>query len=165
MRGFVAIVRTLSFGAALGFALRAECVIAGETIKFHARHVNVATKFESTEVPDQSGHVIAMFQAKGIGIRTVGPDEPPYKIDLWGTGDYQKDGTGKEHGYGRFTFADGSSYYEEWTGSVSNGHDVGTAVYKEGTGRFKGAKGGSRFDCLLLGDRFICDVDGTIELP
>ncbi len=33
------------------------------------------------------------------------------------------------------------------------------------SGRFKGMKGGSKFDCKLMGDRFACDVEGTIELP
>jgi hypothetical protein len=155
----------LVVGASIIMSAQAQIAAAGETIKFHSKHINVATKFETTAVPDQPGHVIAIFQAKGLGVRTAGPAEQPYKIDLWGTGDYQKDGTGKEGGYGRFTFADGSSYYEEWKGNVANGHDIGTAVYKAGTGRFKDAKGESKFDCLLFGDRFICEVDGTIELP
>ena len=141
-----------------------QAAVAGETIKFHSYHSNVVSKIETTEVPDQPKHVIAMFQAKGVGVRTVGPSEAPYKIDLWGTGDYKGDGTGKDSGYGRFTFADGSSYDEEWSGTVANGRDSGTATYKNGTGRFVGMSGGSKFDCVLLGDRFMCDVDGTIEL-
>jgi hypothetical protein len=139
--------------------------VAGETIKFHSQHINVSVKWESIEVPDQPGHVVGMFAAKGLGVRRSGPPEPPYKIEIWGTGDYRKDGTGADHGYGRFTFSDGSSYDEEWSGKVSGGRDVGTAVYSNGTGRFKGMKGGSKFDCQLFGDRFICEVDGTIELP
>ena len=138
---------------------------AGEKIRFHSQHINVATEIETVEVGDEPGHIITIFQAKGVGIRREGPTEPAYKIEIWGTGDYRSDGTGKEHGYGKFTFADGSSYYEEWVGQVSDGHDVGTAVYFNGTGRFKGMKGESEFDCTLLGDRFICEVDGTIELP
>jgi hypothetical protein len=98
-------------------------------------------------------------------MRYQGPNEPPYKVDVWGAGEYWKDGTGSDRGYGKFTFADGSYYYEEWTGKVANGRDVGTAVYYGGSGRFKGMKGGSKFDCRLMGDRFTCDVEGTIELP
>jgi hypothetical protein len=165
MRKGVGLKGALLIGGTIVVCTLTQAAVAGETIKFHSQHVNVATKFEATEVPDQPGHTIAMFQAKGVGVRNVGPNEPPYKIDLWGTGDYHKDGTGKDSGYGRFTFSDGSSYDEEWTGTVGNGHDVGTAVYKNGTGRFKGARGGSKFDCMLFGDRFICEVDGTIESP
>ena len=138
---------------------------AGETIRFQSQHVNFATRFDTIVVGDEPGHFIALFEAKGLGIRREGPEEPPYKIEIWGTGDYRADGTGKDHGYGKFIFADGSTYFEEWTGKVSDGRDVGTAVYFNGTGRFKGMTGGSKFDCALLGDRFICEVEGTIEIP
>ncbi len=145
--------------------LSSHPVSAGEKIHFHSQHINVATKFETVEVGDEPGHVIAFFEAKGVGSRLKGPAEPPYKIDIWGSGDYRDDGTGKGQGYGKFVFADGSSYYERWTSTLKDGHDVGTAVYYNGTGRFKGMKGGSKFDCLPMGDRFICEVEGTIELP
>ena len=81
------------------------------------------------------------------------------------TSEYQGDGTGKELGYGKFIFSDGSYYHEKWTGNVNGNRDTGTAVYFGGTGRFKGMTGGSTFDCILFADRFICEVDGTIELP
>lgn len=139
--------------------------IAGETIKFHSQHINVGTKWDTTELGDEPGHITANFAAKGVGLRRVGPPEPPYKGDFWGTGEYRKDGTGNERGYGRFTFSDGAIFLEEWAGKVAGGHAFGTAVYYGGTGRFKGLKGGSKYDCSLLGDRVLCEVDGTIELP
>jgi muramoyltetrapeptide carboxypeptidase LdcA involved in peptidoglycan recycling len=92
-------------------------------------------------------------------------NEPPYKIDCWGSGEYWKDGTGQDSGYCKFTFSDGAYYYETWSGKVANGHDTGTAVYYGGAGRFKGMKGGSKFDARLMGDRAAVDVDGWIELP
>jgi hypothetical protein len=138
---------------------------AGETIVFHAQHINAATRFDTWEVGDKKGHVLAYFQAKGVGIRREGPPEPFYKIDLSGTADIRPDGTAAEHGFGKFTFSDSSTYYEEWTSRWEGGHDIGSAVYYNGTGRFEGIKGGSKFDCLLMGDRFVCEVDGRIELP
>ena len=138
---------------------------AGQTIKFKSYHCNVAQRFDTVEIGDKPGHVVAIFEAKGVGVRYEGPKEEPYKIEIWGTGDYQGDGTGQELGYGKFTFSDGSYYYERWTGNVKGDRDTGTAVYFGGSGRFKGMKGGSKFDCKLLGDRFKCDVEGTIELP
>lgn len=152
-------------GIAILMVVLIQPVSAGEKIQFHAQHVNVATRFDTLMVGDEPGHFIAFFQASGVGKRSEGPPEPPYKIEVWGTGDYRSDGTGKEHGYAKFTFFDGSSYYEEFTSQVADGHDIGTAVYYKGTGRFEGMKGGSKFDCTLLGDRFICEVDGTLELP
>ena len=141
--------------------------VAGETIKFRSKHVNVSTRFDPIEVGDKPGHIIGIFEAKGVGSRYEGPAEKPYKIEIWGTGDFQGDGTGKDHGYGKFIFSDGSYYFEKWTGNVKDGHDVGTAVYYGGTGRFKGMKegSGSKWDCILLGDRFICDIEGIIILP
>jgi hypothetical protein len=155
-----AIIATL-----LTSAILSTGALAGELIKFKSHHDNVATKWEPSELGDEPGHIRATFEAKGIGIRYQGPNEPPYKVDVWGSGEYWKDGTGSDRGYGKFTFADGSYYYEEWTGKVANGRDVGTAVYYGGSGRFNGMKGGSKFDCKLMGDRFTCDVEGTIELP
>jgi len=149
----------------VGVLILTAAASAGETIRFHSQHINVSTRFDTMEIGDEPGHIIATIQAKGLGIRRVGPPEPPYKIEIWGTGDYRRDGTGKEHGYAKFIFADGSSYYEEWTSQVAGGRDVGTAVYFNGSGRFAGMKGGSKFDCTLCGDRFVCEVDGTIELP
>ncbi len=139
-------------------------VSAGEKMQWHSQHINVSTRFDPVEVGDEPGHTIAIFQAKGLGLRRSGVHEPPYKIEIWGTGDYRKDGTGKEHGYGKFIFEDGSSYYEEWTGNVAKGRGLGTAVYFNGSGRFEGMKGGSKYDCSLFGDRFVCEVDGNIEL-
>ena len=82
---------------------------AGDTIVFHAQHINVATRFDTWEVGDEKGHAIAYFQAKGVGIRREGPPEPFYKCDLWGTADIRADGTATEHGFGKFTFSDGST--------------------------------------------------------
>jgi hypothetical protein len=91
---------------------------------------------------------------------------PPLKSFLKsGTGDFRADGTDAEHGFGKFTFSDGSTYTEEWTSTIGGGRDIGTAVYYNGTGRFAGIKGGSNFDCLLMADRFLCEADGRIELP
>ena len=139
--------------------------ILSEEFHFQSQHINVATKFETVNVEDEPGHVIAFFEAKGVGSRLKGPIEPPYKIEIWGSGDYRNDGTGTGQGYGKFIFYDGSSYYEKWSSNLKDGHDVGTAVYYNGTGRFKGMKGGSKFDCIPMGDRFICEVEGKIELP
>ena len=158
-------LKSLILSALLTSAGVAGVAHSGEVIKFKSHHNNVGTKWESSELGDVPGHIRGTFEAKGIGIRYVGPAEPPYKIDIWGSGEYWKDGTGSDRGYGKFTFADGSYYYEEWTGKVANGRDVGTAVYYGGSGRFKGMKGGSKFDCLLMGDRIACEVEGTIELP
>jgi hypothetical protein len=139
--------------------------LAGEVIKFKSQHYNVVTKWESSEMGDEPGHIRGTFELKGIGVRLEGPSEPPYKVDCWGSGDYRKDGTGFDRGYCKFTFADGSYFFGEWSGKVANGHDVGTGTYYGGTGRFKGVKGSEKFDAMLMGDRSPTVAEGTIELP
>ena len=55
---------------------------AAQTIKFHSKHINVAPKFDKAEVRDKPGHIVALFQAKGVGVRTEGLAEEPYKIEI-----------------------------------------------------------------------------------
>jgi len=106
--------------ALLSGAIISTGALAGEVIKFKSHHNNVATKWESSEMGDEPGHIRGAFELKGIGIRYSGPSEPPYKIDCWGVGEYWKDGTGTDRGYCKFTFADGSYFYGEWAGKVAN---------------------------------------------
>jgi hypothetical protein len=90
-----------AFNPMLGMA---NLCSAGQTIKFHAQHIHVATRFDTMEIGDQPGHLLGFFQAKASGIRRVGLPEPTYKIELWGTMDYRADGTGTEYGYGKLPF-------------------------------------------------------------
>jgi len=106
--------------ALLSGAIISTEALAGEVIKYKSRHNNVVTKWESSEMGDEPGHIRGAFELKGIGIRYSGPSEPPYKIDCWGVGEYWKDGTGTDRGYCKFTFADGSYLYGEWAGKVAN---------------------------------------------
>ena len=139
--------------------------LAGEVIKFKSHHSNVVTKWESAELGDEPGHIRANFEAKGIGLGDGAPNEPPCKVDIWGSGEYRKDWSGSDRGYTKYGFSDGSHFFEEWAGKVANGRNVGSGVYYGGGGRFKGIKGGSTYDCKQMGDRFLCDVEGTIEFP
>ena len=149
--------------AVLGFL---SSTTAGKRIEYRAKQCNVGTKFEAVKVGDEPGHVLVVTEAKGIGVRIEGAPGGPYKLDIKGTGDYRADHTGTNQGYGKATYPDGSYYYFKWSdGTVKAGRASGTSVYYGGTGRFKGMTGGEKFDCILLGDRFVCDVDAWIELP
>jgi hypothetical protein len=140
--------------------------MARERIEFRAKHCNVGTRWEPVEIGDEPGHVIALSEAKGIGVIIEGTPGGPYKLELHEMVELRGDGTGTSTGYGKATYPDGSSYYLNWRGvSIKDGHATGSSVYYGGTGRFKGMKGGEDVDCLLLGDRFRCDVDAWIELP
>jgi hypothetical protein len=140
--------------------------MAGERIEYRAKQYGVFTKFESVEIGDEAGHVVALYEAKGIGVRIEGAPGGPCKLDLKAIGDYRGDGTGTEHGYAKATYPDGSYYYIKWSdATIKAGNASGTSVYFGGTSRFKGMTGGEKFDCIGLEDRFVCDVDAWIELP
>ena len=106
--------------------------------------------------------MIATFRAKGIGIILEGTSGGPYKVDVWGTAESRPDGYAVDCGYGKFTYPDGSSYMITWKDADRG---KGTATYYGGTGRFKGMKGGERFDCTSYGDRFVCEIEAWMELP
>ena len=88
---------TIAVAAAL-LAIATSERVAADSIKFKAQHVNVATRFDTLMIADEPGHMIAFFTAKGVGKHIEGPEKHPYKIDVWGSGDYRGDGTGEEQG-------------------------------------------------------------------
>jgi hypothetical protein len=151
----------------LAFGLMAiSNAMAGQRIKYRAKHCNVSVKYDPAEVGDEPGHVISTWQAKGIGIILEGTSGGPYKLDLWGAAESRADGYATDCGYGKITYPDGSSYMIKWKDTEPRGgRGTGTAVYYGGTGRFKGMKGGEEYNCLSLGDRFMCDIDAWMELP
>ena len=120
-------MRYVLFASILILIFTANAVVSGERIEFYAKHINVSTGSEAVEVGDEPGHILAFFSAKGVGTRLEGPEEPPYKIEIQGTGDYRADGSGKDQGYGKFIFADGSYYFERWSGEVKDGRALGSA--------------------------------------
>ena len=78
--GTGSVLASLFAGLALTDGI-SHSAVAGETIKFHSQHINVGTKWDATELGDEPGHISATFAAKGVGLRRVGPPEPPYKGD------------------------------------------------------------------------------------
>ena len=77
--------------------------IAGQKIKYRAKHCNVSVKYEPAEAGDEAGHVIATWQAKGIGIILEGTSGGPCKLDLWGAAESRADGFATDCGYGKIT--------------------------------------------------------------
>jgi hypothetical protein len=140
--------------------------MAGERIEYRSKHVNFGIGWKPVEVGDKPGHVIALSEAKGVGVRYEGAPGGPYKLEIREMVELYGDGTGTSSGYGKATYLDDSSYFLKWEDiNIKDDRAWGTAVYYGGTGRFKGMTGGEKFDCKLLGDRFVCDIDAWIELP
>ena len=46
---------------------------ADQIIKFRTTHINVSKRFDPVEVGDKPGHIVAIFEAKGVGKRYEGP--------------------------------------------------------------------------------------------
>ena len=110
---------------------------ADERIEFRSKPINVVPSNESN---DANTYLKA-------------PEGPPYKIEIWGSGDYGDDGIGKDQAYNKFIFTDESYYFEGESDEGKEGRTVGNAEYYSG----------SIYDRTSLGDRFICDTHGVIE--
>jgi hypothetical protein len=129
---FIALI-TLAFSVAL-----VGNVMAGE--KFKGRTVKHLLKWEQTNVGDEEGHVIVLFEAKGISTDLQGRSY----TDGWveheeGLFDMNtKTGAGSCQGYSEFAGKDGEKIYIKWKGTPANG----TWTFFKGTGKYEGIRGG-----------------------
>ena len=116
--------------------------IAGE--KYRGRHVFYMTKWEQAVVGDEEGHIIAVFERKGIHTDF---DKKPFsdgwpihhvgKIDL-----NVKTGKGHASGCDIMTDKDGDKVIHRWEGGPGeSGQWEGTVTFIGGTGKWKGIKG------------------------
>lgn len=150
--------------------LAAPFVQAAERGKVTGRLVLYATSFQSIPVGDVEGHIIFLFEAKGIGFW-----EP------WGaallknsaTGDRTK-GLGPAESYEIYTFPGGSTITTKskgeatsaGTGKTGTGGGEGTWTFLGGTGKFQGIQGGGTFKWWVLGPgQWYSDFEGEYTLP
>ncbi len=119
-----------------------------ETVKYN--YTSQVTKMEFTVFQDVKGHVVGLFERRGVAIF----ENEVAVLELWGTFDYiKKKGPWEE--YTRLTFKDGSTTTHKIQGATSYAPD-GTKLLKgkgefiKGTGRFEGIKGQ-----LSLNGRFV----------
>jgi len=112
--------------------------LAGE--KFKGRTVKHMLKWEQINVGDEEGHVLVLFEAKGISTDLQGKSY----TDGWveheeGLFDMNtKTGAGSCQGYSEFASKDGEKIYIKWKGTAANG----TWTFFKGTGRYDGIRGG-----------------------
>ena len=110
-----------------------------ETMKFN--YTSQMTKLEFTVFPDVKGHVVGVFERRGVAIFT----KEVAVLELWGTFDYIKK-QGPWEGYTQITFKDGSTFTYKFQGASSFAPDGtkqlrGKGEFTNGTGRFEGIKG------------------------
>ena len=163
-------IMVITLSLVLLLLLAAPFVQAAERGKVTCRTVWYATSFQSIPVGDVEGHIIFLFEAKGITF-----------CEPWGaclikestTGDRTK-GLGPAEGYDIYTFPDGSTITEKFTGEATSagtgktgtGAGEGTLTFVSGTGKFQGIQGGGTFKWWVLGPgQWYADFEGEYTLP
>ena len=161
LAAFIALV-TLAFGVAL-----VGDVLAGEKVK--GRNAFHMTNWQSAKVGDREGHLMGLFEAKGINTAISGNRYADGALmNEVGIMDLLDANTGQRiaHGYEEIICRDGDKIYCRWEiTSVSEGVRYGTWEYISGTGRYEGIKGTGTFASYLPGDRWYGDWEGEVELP
>jgi len=154
---------TLAFGVAIvGDAL------AGEKVKF--RIANYRVKVEAVPVGDEEGHLVVVFDDKGIATNLEGKKF----LDGWafrqmGSSDANRNaGTFSARGYGEYTDPDGDKIYVAWEGKKVQ-KDLpaeGTVRLIKGTGKWQGIQGrGTWVSYRPADDRNYADVECDVEWP
>ena len=132
------------------------------------------TKMEAIPVGDVEGHVISVYEQRGVAIFENGECAA---VLIWGTGDGTKRRSTFQS-YGQLTFKDGSTIIHKGEGKVaiSPGEKQPSFKYKgewiKGTGKFQGIRGrftssGKRitpYSKETKGDSYL-EVTGTYTLP
>ena len=154
---FIAVI-TLAFGmTAIDNAVAAER-IAGRNVKHNV-------KWEQIEVGDEEGHVIAVYENKGINSRTDGKTFVSWECGILDMN--LKTGVGSGNGYGTTTDKAGDKIYWTWEGkNVGKGTWEGTWANTTGTGKFAGIKGKGTFTSYTVApQQSYSDWEGEEELP
>lgn len=155
--------------ALIGLIILAFCMctignaVAAE--KITGRNVKHNVKWEKIEVGDEEGHVVAIYENKGVHSRTDGKT-----FVYWECGNLDinlKTGVGSGNGYGTHTDKDGDKTYFTWEGKIAGkGIWKGTWTYTSGTGKFEGIKGGGTFTSYdIAPGQSYNDFEGEEELP
>ena len=145
-----------------------------ETMKYHC--TSQITKYEHVLFPDVEGHVVGVFERRGVDIF----ENEVAAFEARGTFDQIKNVKTTFQGYGQITFKDGSTIIQEHQGTFVPSPGEKFELYKDckgkyikGTGRFKGIKGEFSFTGRRItpytkdktkGDNWI-EATGTYTLP
>ena len=143
-----------------------DCAVAGEKVKMKAHGVGYNVKWEKIDVGDEAGHMIGIYENKGIafneitGERTVGRGLGMMDIN-------PKTKLVTTRGYGVSTDKDGDKTVRKVEGkAVGKGHSEGVWTYVKGTGKYEGIKGGGTFSSYSLGQgQSYWEAEGEVEMP
>ena len=147
---------------------------AAETKTVKSKTTNYITKLEAIPVFDVKGHIIGVFERRGVSVSETG--EVAAYLNR-GTFDLTS-GQGSVQGYSQITYKDGSTVVFNWQANVTlpPGEKLplvkGEGKFIKGTGRFKGLKGTVSFTGRYItpysketkGDLYV-EATSTYTLP
>ena len=125
--------------------------MAGEKLKIKASATSINTKWNQIEVGDVEGQVIGLYENTQVWVDDItGERMTGYNR---GTMDFNtKTGQGTMFGYSVLTWPNGDKRYAISEGKmVGKGKWEGTFTDIDGTGKFKGTKGGGTWKSESLG--------------
>ena len=147
---------------AMGILLVGDAV-AGE--KFKCREVSYVTKWEQINVGDEKGHMVVLFEAKGIDSNKEGKTFCEGWLH-WKAGllDINPKTGVTGNGYITLTDKDGHKIYAKWDVKPSGPNEWS---YFKGSGKFEGIKGKGTFSLIHTTDPslYYVDLEGEVELP
>lgn len=169
----------IAISGLLSILLIAACLLLfsmpaiAKTEKVKGRNVSQITKMHVIKVGDVDGHIIALYERRGVGFF----DGEVVTYLNRGMFDVIK-GEGKAEGYATYTFEDGSTTISKWQGTLAplEGKRLtgeGTFYYIGGSGRFEGIKGEGKWTAKSYTpytaeetkSDLVVDVTGTRTLP
>jgi hypothetical protein len=140
----------------LGFAALAQA----EDLK--CKLISMGTKVETNKIDDEEGHIIGIFERKGLMIHENG--ELANELNR-GFIEVVK-GVRKFQGYCLQTFKDGSTMMMKHQGTNVKGQIVEASFqFIKGTGRFEGIKGQGTYTGQDYGSFNYLQFTGTYTLP
>ncbi|MDH7500299.1 MAG: hypothetical protein QHH30_07925 [candidate division NC10 bacterium] len=155
------------FTLALGLALMGEAV--AEKVK--GRLVNYTVKSQAVDIPDQEGHVLYVYEQKGIqtifeGLRAKklwdGTLYTGGGIAEWNPQTKQWSGRGHNERIDR----DGDKVYGTWECQTAKEGVQGTIIFLKGTGKYEGIKGKATFSAVSVApNQTYVDFEGEVEWP
>ena len=155
------------FAFVMGLTLVGDA-LAGEKVKW--RTGLYGTKWEQVAVGDEEGHIIGIYESKGLSTNLEGKKF----LDGWllresGLMDIDgKAGTWSAQGYADFTDGNGDMIYVAWEGKKVK-KDLpgeGTVRLLKGTGKWQGIRGkGTWLSHPTVDNRWYSDGEWDVELP
>lgn len=136
--------------------------------KAKSRTVLHKVKSEQIDVGDEDGHVMEVYEKRGIQFNLLDSSAQARIVREVATNDLnRRAGTGVTQGITEITDKDGHKLYSKWEGSKRAGESwKGTWILIKGTGKYQGIKGKGTWATTDLGpaDSYD-DSEGEWELP